>query len=367
MSSSEGFWHGRKVLVTGHTGFKGAWLSHWLLRAGSDVVGYSLPAPTEPSLFDLTRLCEHVEHHEGDVRDLEALRHCVGSVEPEIVFHMAAQTLVLESYRDPVGTFDTNVMGAVNLLQVLRSSTALRACVVVTSDKCYENRESGRAYREGDPLGGSDPYSASKGCAELVTAAFRRSFFGELSARVASARAGNVIGGGDWAHDRIVPDIVRALTGKTALELRRPDAVRPWQHVLEPISGYIRLAEDLVERPDLEDEWNFGPDHQETWRVRDVVSAFMEAWGQVASTDIRLVSSPFPEATFLALDSSRARSRLGWAPRWNVEDAIFRTVQWYHAFYREEKDAQALVHADLEAYDAAAPSRQADSLERSGA
>ena len=348
--SPDGFWRSRRVLVTGHTGFKGPWLCQALVRRGAEVMGYSLPAPTDPSLFQLLDLADHVGQRGGDVRNLDELRRCVESFRPEIVFHLAAQSLVLESYRDPVGTFSTNVMGTVNLLETVRLSTDVLACIVVTSDKCYETDESGRPHREDDPMGGLDAYSASKGCAELVTAAYRRSLLQGHQARVVSVRAGNVIGGGDWSVDRIVPDIVRALTTGSELVLRQPDAVRPWQHVLEPLGGYIALAERIVGDGSLEGGWNFGPEPEDAWPVRRVVAEFAEIWGDEAAGDVRIVPSGFPETGYLTVDSSKARTKLGWRPRWGVREAIARTVQWYHSFYRGGESATALVDADLDAY-----------------
>jgi CDP-glucose 4,6-dehydratase len=351
-------WSGKRVLVTGHTGFKGAWLCHLLLRSGAEVLGYSLPPPHEPSLFALTHLDEHVRHQEGDVRDLESLRRAGEAFQPEVAFHLAAQSLVLESYQDPVGTFATNVLGTVNVLEALRGVASLGACVVVTSDKCYEDRGSTRPHHEDDRLGGEDPYSASKAAAEIVTSAYRASFFGS-GARVASARAGNVIGGGDWSDDRLVPDVVRALTGATeGLELRRPDAVRPWQHVLEPLSGYLRLAEQLVSGDGFEQGWNFGPEIEEPWSVQDLVTRFLEAWGPAAAARITVTHSAWKEASYLSLDSSSAREHLGWRPRWGVRAAIERTVAWYRAFYDDGASALALVEADCEAYELAADPRE---------
>lgn len=354
------FWRSRRVLVTGHTGFKGPWLCQALLRAGANVMGYSLLAPTEPSLFHLLHLAEHVDSRDADVRDLDELRRCVALFKPEIVVHLAAQSLVLESYRDPVGTLATNVMGTVNMLEAVRSSADVRACVVVTSDKCYEADESGRAHRETDPMGGIDPYSASKGCAEIVSASYRRALLEGHQARVVSVRAGNVIGGGDWSPDRLVPDVVRALTTGSELVLRRPDAIRPWQHVLEPVSGYLMLAEQVVADDAFEGGWNFGPAPEEAWPVRRVVSEFAAVWGEEAAENVRIVPSNFPETDTLALNSEKARSELGWRPRWGVREAISRTVRWYDGFYRSSEGASNLVDSDLNAYAAVAVQR--DSL-----
>ena len=347
------FWRSRRVLVTGHTGFKGPWLCRALLSAGAEVRGYSLPAPTSPSLFELLRLDRDLEHRHGDVRDVDGLRRAVAEFRPEIVFHMAAQSLVLESYRDPIATFETNTMGTVNMLEAVRSRPEVLACIVVTSDKCYEPHGPGRAHTESDPMGGVDPYSASKGCAELVTAAYRRALFRDGSTRVVSARAGNVIGGGDWSADRLIPDIVRALTTDSTLLLRHPDAVRPWQHVLEPISGYLALAERVVEDTSLEGGWNFGPLSERAWPVSEIVTEFTAAWGGYGAEKITIVPSELPETAHLALDSAKAREQLDWSPRWDVGDAIGRTVQWYRGLYRDGADAVALVDADLDAYAAA--------------
>jgi CDP-glucose 4,6-dehydratase len=312
-------------------------------------MGYSLPAPTTPSLFELLGLEREIDHRNGDVRDVEGVRSAVDAFAPEIVFHMAAQSLVLESYRDPIGTFATNTMGTANVLEVVRSRPEVRACIVVTSDKCYEADLAGRAHTESDPMGGVDPYSASKGCAEIVTAAYRRALFRDGSTRIASARAGNVIGGGDWSADRLIPDIVRALTTNSTLLLRHPDAVRPWQHVLEPISGYMRLAERVVDDGSLEGGWNFGPRSERAWPVSEIVSEFTAAWGG-GGDNITTIPSDFPETAHLALDSTKARQQLDWSPRWDVGVAIDRTVQWYRALYRDRADAVRLVDSDLDAY-----------------
>jgi CDP-glucose 4,6-dehydratase len=341
-------WQGRRVFVTGHTGFTGAWLCRVLLGWGATVMGYSLAPPSEPNLFDLTNLRGHVEHRDGDVRDLRAVTTAMHAFDPHVVLHLAAQTLVLESYREPVETFATNVMGTVNVLEALRSAPSAEACVIVTSDKCYENRELDRGYREDDPMGGSDPYSASKGCAELVTAAFRKSFFSESGARIATARAGNVIGGGDWADDRLVPDLARALASGTPLKLRHAGSIRPWQHVLEPVSGYLAVAERLVSGADG-GGWNFGPADGDVWTVRDVVQAFFQEWGgEVPVQD--LAPSELTETRTLVLDSGLARRELAWASRWSVAEAVRASARWYRAFYADGHDALALVERDLSAY-----------------
>lgn len=313
-------------------------------------MGFALAAPpSEPNLFDLMNLRAEIDHREGDVRDLSVLKRAIRTFDPHIVLHLAAQTLVLESYREPVTTFETNVMGTVHVLEALREASSLEACVIVTSDKCYENRELRRGYREDDPLGGSDPYSASKGCAELVSAAYRKSFFTGDGALVASARAGNVIGGGDWADDRLVPDTVRALVGGHALKLRHAGSVRPWQHVLEPVAGYLALAECLVERKSEGGSWNFGPEGGDVWTVREVVTEVFREWGRDEDV-LELAPSEMAETNMLVLDSGLARRELGWRSRWSVEDAVGTSARWYRAFYAGEGDARTLVDRDIDAY-----------------
>jgi len=318
-------WQGRRVLVTGHTGFKGGWLSLWLRELGADVTGFSLPAPTEPSFFEQTRLAELVTHVEGDVRELAAVEAAVRAARPEVVFHLAAQPLVRLSYEQPVETYATNVMGTAHVLEACRRIDGVRAVVCVTSDKCYENREWVYAYRENEPMGGHDVYSMSKGAAELVVASYRRSF----GLRVATARAGNVIGGGDWAENRIVPDAIRALARKEPIDVRNPHAVRPWQHVLEPLGGYLELARQLNERPELADAWNFGPLPDDTRTVEELVERVIHAWGEGTWTT-RQREQPH-EAGMLRLAIDKAMTQLEWRPRWRFDEAIDRTVAWYKA------------------------------------
>jgi CDP-glucose 4,6-dehydratase len=332
------FWKGRSVFLTGHTGFKGSWLSLWLSRMGARVHGYALPPPTDPSLFRLASVDELLAGHAtGDVRDLPALRGALASSKAETVIHMAAQPLVRESYRDPLETYSVNVMGTATLLEAVRSVPSVRAVVNVTSDKCYENREWHWGYRESDPMGGFDPYSSSKGCSELVTAAWRRSFFppleyGTHGVAVASARAGNVIGGGDFAPDRLLPDFVRAVTSGQPVRIRNPRAIRPWQHVLEPLSGYLLLAERLVaDGPAFGDGWNFGPDEGETRDVEWVARRFCEGWEEGARYEPDGGDHPH-EASHLRLDSSRARDLLSWRPRWSVGKAVAETAKWTRAW-----------------------------------
>ena len=326
-----GFWAGRRVLVTGITGFKGAWLALWLKDLGARVCGYSLAPPTSPSLFDVARLRSDVDWIEADVRDRTRLVHEVGAWRPEVLFHLAAQSLVRVSYEQPAETFDTNVMGTVNVLEAVRACPDVRAAVIVTSDKCYENREWDWPYRENDRLGGHDPYSSSKACAELVAACYARSLLKETPVGVATARAGNVIGGGDWARDRLVPDIVSALaTGRTP-RVRNPASIRPWQHVIEPLSGYLLLAERLFEQPRaFAGSWNFGPPADAVQSVSAVADAVCKGWGDGASWTRDELPQPH-EARILTLDSSKARRSLAWRPRLDYLDAVRWTVDWYKA------------------------------------
>jgi CDP-glucose 4,6-dehydratase len=317
------------VLVTGHTGFKGAWLSLWLSRLGAEVTGYALPPTTEPSLYAATDLATRIRSIIGDVRDEAALRHAFVDARPEIVFHMAAQALVHVSYQDPRGTFDVNVTGTANVLDAALGTNGLRAALVVTSDKCYENQGWPWGYRETDALGGHDPYSASKACQELVVTSYRRSFFGSRGLGLATARAGNVIGGGDFTPGRLVPDCLRAFTERCPVRLRYPDAVRPWQHVLEPLSGYLRLGARLLEDPTgWSEPFNFGPDPADALPVREVVAICAAAWGTDAKWEQEPGQRPH-ETGELRLDASKARQRLGWRSRWQLSEALALTVDWH--------------------------------------
>lgn len=325
-------WVGRKVLITGHTGFKGAWLSYWLKKMGAEVRGYALAPEQSPALFDSLRIAEDMQSQYADINDLASLKYAVKHFEPELVFHMAAQSLVKPSYEFPVQTYQTNVMGTVNLLESVRSSDSVKAVVVVTSDKCYENLEREWPYRESDRLGGHDPYSNSKACAELVTASYRASFFQQSATAVASVRAGNVIGGGDWSAHRLLPDIIRAWQSGQTLSVRNPEAVRPWQHVLDPLSGYLMLAERLInEGQAYARAWNFGPLQQAMQPVRRLVEAATEECSGFAWR-----AEPQPEhheAQLLMLDCSMAQKQLGWRPQWTLEQALQKTFDWYRAFY----------------------------------
>lgn len=347
------FWRGRRVLVTGHTGFKGSWLCLWLASVGAEVHGYALPPPTDPSLFDVAKVGDLLAASEiSDVRDGEALSAAVGRARPEIVFHLAAQPLVRYSFRAPVETYAVNVMGTVHLLEAVRRNDCVRAVVSVTTDKCYENREWPWGYRENEPLGGHDPYSSSKACAELVSAAYRNSFLAEAGVALATARAGNVIGGGDWAADRLLPDFLRALDAGETLTIRSPGAIRPWQHVLEPLSGYLALAEALAESgAQAAEAWNFGPVDDDARPVGWILERLS---ARVPELRWQCDALPQPhEANYLKLDSSKARACLGWAPRWRLDKALEMTVDWHRA-WRHGSDMRAVSLAQIAEYAAGA-------------
>lgn len=354
MSVDPSAWRGRRVLVTGHTGFKGGWLSVWLASLGAKVAGYALDPPTKPSFFETARVRDALADHRGDIRDVEATRRAIASFDPEVLFHLAAQPIVKEGYRAPVETYATNVVGTASVLDACRHAPALRAVVVVTTDKCYENRESERGYVETDALGGHDPYSNSKACTELVADSFRRSFF-EGGARVglATARAGNVIGGGDWAADRLIPDLVRGAIAGTETLVRNPAATRPWQHVLDPLHGYVMLAQALLDDPAAFSEaWNFGPDPGGDRPVREVVEKLAALWHGKVRWRFDAAAHPH-EAGKLMLDSAKARRRLGWKPRLGLDDALRLTAAWYGRYLegardlREETEGQVRYHSSL--------------------
>ena len=348
------FWKGKRVLMTGHTGFKGSWLSLWLQSMGAQVVGYALAPPTNPSLFEVAEVGKEMTNIVGDIRDLEHLRAVFSEHRPEIVIHMAAQALVRYSYVEPVETYSTNVMGTVNLLEAVRSTGSVKAVVNVTSDKCYENREWAWGYRENEAMGGYDPYSSSKGCAELVAAAYRNSYFHpekykEHGVALASVRAGNVIGGGDWADDRLIPDIMRAITQGKPVNIRNPHAIRPWQHVLEPLSGYLQLARKLYEEGAAYAEgWNFGPNDEDAQPVQWIVEKLTKSWGEGASWELDGGDHPH-EAHYLKLDCSKAKARLAWQPRWHLEDTLGAIIDWHRA-YLKGKDMRDLTLRQISAY-----------------
>jgi CDP-glucose 4,6-dehydratase len=333
MAIDHDFWRGRRVSITGHTGFKGAWLSLWLQSMGAEITGLSRCPLTAPSLYELARVGERMQEREVDIRDGRAVTEALAESRPEIVVHMAAQPMVRRSLLEPVLTYEVNVMGTVNVLEAARLiGEQVRAVLVVTSDKCYENTgEASQRFREDDPLGGHDPYSSSKACAEIVSAAYRRSFFGgEAAPRLASARAGNVIGGGDWGEDRLLPDAVRALESGQPLLVRNPHAVRPWQHVLNPLAGYLLLAQALCERPDASRAWNFGPRSGDAMPVQWMIERLSELWGGALQWEVDERSNP-PEATRLELDSGAAESGLGWRPSLGLAEALELFVDWQAA------------------------------------
>ena len=347
------FWQGKRVFVTGHTGFKGSWLSLILERLGARVHGYARPPHTNPSLFTKAGVEAGIDSRVGEITDLPNVIAAFEAAEPDVVFHLAAQAIVRDSYADPTSTFATNVMGTANLLEAVRRHPSARAVVVVTSDKCYENREWWWSYREKSALGGRDPYSASKACAELVTSAYRRSYFSELRGAdhvsLASVRAGNVIGGGDWSHDRLVPDTINALIEGRPVELRYPNAIRPWQHVLEPLSGYILLAEKLFEADNhFAEGWNFAPPEEDAKPVGWLVEQMQRAWG--VEPQWQPQGGPKPhEHIYLKLDSSKARAKLGWTPRLRIEQTVSWVVDWYRAVH-EGADARTLCLESIERY-----------------
>ena len=348
------FWEGKSVFITGHTGFKGSWLCIWLHAMGAKVTGYALVPPAAPSMYQLAGIDRLVDSVIGDIRDAAFLEQALASAEPEIVFHLAAQPLVRESYLTPVATYAVNVMGTLNLLEAVRRTPSVLAVVNVTTDKCYENRDLGHCFREEDALGGYDPYSSSKACSELVTAAWRSSFFNpqhycEHRVALATARAGNVIGGGDWARDRLVPDCIGALLAGEPIRIRNPHAVRPWQHVLEPLSGYLTLARLLYEHGcDYAGGWNFGPVADDAKPVEWIASWLCDHWGGAASYLVDPGDHPH-EAGCLKLDISKARTRLGWSPRWDLETALAATIEWVR-FWQDGGDVTAHTLAQIERY-----------------
>lgn len=350
--SSLALMQGRRVLITGHTGFKGSWLSHWLLDAGAELHGVALPPLSEPSLFTDLALMSRMNSIMCDIRDASELHRHFAVIQPEVVFHLAAQALVKKSYEDPHGTFTTNVVGSLNVLEAVRNTHSVRALVYVTSDKCYLNRELIRGYHEGDELGGADPYSASKASAELLYHSYVPSFFADRSdLSVASARAGNVIGGGDWSADRLVPDCIRSLTAARQIVLRRPEATRPWQHVLEPLSGYLTLAGNLLQRRIASGEsWNFGPRENDVHTVLDVAQRCVDEWG-AGEVVVDRAQQTMHEATLLQLNCIKATERLRWSPRWDYETTIGRTIGWYRRRHKGV-DATELVRDDIARYTA---------------
>lgn len=347
---SKAFWHGKRVFITGHTGFKGSWLSIWLHAVGAQVYGYSLAPDTNPSLFDVADVSSLLSGHTiADIRDGNKLTKAMSEANPEIVLHLAAQPLVRRSYVDPVETYSTNVMGTVNLLEAVRQLGNVKSVVNITTDKCYENKEWLWPYREDEPMGGHDPYSSSKGCAELVTASYRKSFLSSRGIGLASARAGNVIGGGDWSNDRLIPDFLRAIDAGQTLHIRSPHAIRPWQHVLEPLNGYLILAQALYEEPTVFDSaWNFGPNEHDAKEVAWIVEKLAEFMpGTIWDID---TSTQPHEAGLLKLDINKARNKLAWKPKWDIETALKKISEW-HLSWKEGQNMQEYCRTQIRAYE----------------
>ena len=350
------FWRGKRVFLTGHTGFKGGWVSLWLQNLGAELTGFALQPPTQPSLFEEANIADGMHSITGDIRDLPTLQQAMQAAQPEIVIHMAAQPLVRYSYQNPVETYATNVMGTVHLLEAVRNTPGVKAVVNITSDKCYENREWIWGYRENEPMGGYDPYSNSKGCAELVTSAYRNSYFNPKEfdrhgVALASVRTGNVIGGGDWAEDRLIPDIMRAVTQGKPVHIRNPHAIRPWQHVLEPLSGYLMLAQRLWEEGAAHGEgWNFGANDEDAKPVSWIVERLTGMWGEGAAWVLDGAGDHPYEAHYLKLDCSKARAKLGWMPRWNLSETLGYIIDWHKA--REAgKDMRAMSLSQISQYE----------------
>lgn len=343
------FWKGKRVLLTGHTGFKGSWLSIWLQTMGAHLRGIALAPPTSPALFEVARVAEYMEHNIIDIRDYSAVKNQIDEFQPEIVIHLAAQPLVRLSYNCPIETYETNVMGTVHVLEAARNSGSVRAIVNVTTDKCYENREWLWGYRENEAMGGHDPYSSSKGCAELVSSAYRKSFFNNSKIALATARAGNVIGGGDWASDRLIPDIFRALELNETILIRNPQAIRPWQHVLEPLYGYLLLAQNLyIYGHAYAEAWNFGPHDEDTRNVQFVVENLCNKWNHSAKWKLESSNHPH-EANFLKLDISKACQHLQWVPQWRLETAIEKIIEWHKAWLNG-KDMRSICIEQIDTY-----------------
>lgn len=342
------YYKNKKVLVTGHTGFKGSWLCQWLLQLGADVCGVSLEPNSSPALFNVLRLDKKLEHHIENILNAEKLDAIFENYQPEIVFHLAAQPLVRLSYDEPKLTWETNVIGTVNVLEAVKKTESVNSCIVITTDKCYENKEWCWGYRETDHLGGHDPYSASKGAAEIVVSSYRRSFLQERNCKVASARAGNVIGGGDWSKDRIVVDFVKSIEKNEPVYLRNPKATRPWQHVLEPLSGYLTLPVKLNESVDLVGAYNFGPKDDSVIEVESLAKKLVKSWGK-GLVEITGNKNQPHEANLLKLDCSKAKALLGWEPKWGIDRTVEATVEWYSSFY-DKKGMEELTSKQIKKY-----------------
>jgi len=345
MENLVSFWRGRKVLITGHTGFKGSWLSLWLQRLGADVTGISLDPPTDPSLYQRAEVANGMTSLRQDIRNGKELKKIFQKQQPEVVFHLAAQPLVRHSYKAPVETYETNVMGTLHVLEAIRTIDSVQASVFITTDKCYQNREWHWGYREIDPMGGYDPYSSSKGAAELLIASYRNSYL----PNIASVRAGNVIGGGDWADDRLIPDIIRALQKNKTVEIRSPYAIRPWQHVLEPLAGYMQLAELMTTKPkQYAQAWNFGPNGEDTKPVEWIVKQMAQQWGNHANWEMDKSDQPH-EANYLKLDCSKAHAELNWQPKWDLQTALQKIITWHQAEMLKENMREVTI-SQIESY-----------------
>jgi CDP-glucose 4,6-dehydratase len=343
----ESFWKGKKVLITGHTGFKGSWLSLWLQLLGADLVGLSLDPPTKPSLYEQANVAAGMLSLRADIRDFKKVNEIFQTYKPEVVFHLAAQSLVRYSYISPMETYQTNVMGTMHILEAIRNSSSVKVVVMVTSDKCYENREWDRGYRESDSMGGYDPYSSSKGCAELIVASYRSSFLQDKDVGLATVRAGNVIGGGDWADDRLIPDILRSFESGEPVLIRNPHATRPWQHVLEPLSGYLLLAQKLFDNKEYAEGWNFGPKEQDIKPVESILKKMILNLPGF-SWELNPNTSPH-EANILKLDISKAQSKLGWSPEWALNKSLDKIIDWHKAWIDKE-DMQLRCVTEIKEY-----------------
>jgi CDP-glucose 4,6-dehydratase len=354
MMTQAGFWHEKRVFVTGQTGFKGGWLCLWLSMLGAKVGGYALEPDHPQGIYCQAQVSASMDSVYGDILDVPSLQRALARHQPELVIHMAAQPLVRESYRNPADTFAVNTMGTVNVLEAMRHTPSVKACLVITTDKCYENRNNREGYTEADRLGGHDPYSASKACAELVVASYRDSFFAPAGIGIATARAGNVIGGGDWATDRLIPDVMRGLFNQTPVQIRYPEAIRPWQHVLEALSGYLKLSRALYENPqEYSDAWNFAPTLADAQPVSHLIQHIAQAWPEPLQWELNTDDQPH-ETAILTLNATKANDRLDWHPRLGLEEALRYTVEWYRALFQQQ-DMRGVTQAQIRCYQQALP------------
>ncbi|MEM3431467.1 MAG: CDP-glucose 4,6-dehydratase [Candidatus Micrarchaeia archaeon] len=342
------FYNHKKVLITGHTGFIGSWLTKWLLMSDAYILGYSLGPPTEPNMYNTINISKNIKDMRKDIRDRQSLSNAISKFQPQIVFHLAAQPIVLKSYDSPIETFDTNVIGTVNLLDSLRKIDSVKVIIVMTSDKVYKNNEWIYSYREIDPLGGKDPYSASKSCQDIIVNSFRESYFTDKQVGVSSIRAGNVIGGGDWGKHRIVPDIVRGITKNKIIKIRNPEAIRPWQHVLEPVSGMLELAEKMWNDINFSGDWNFGPNNQGEITVKELADKFIKIWGSGRYSIIK--DKKVKEVNYLKLDINKAKSKLKWLPHYNFDETVKKTVEWYKEYYKDKSNINKITENQIKTY-----------------